>query len=217
LSAYGEPLRRTNEVLGRKIAASLVSNGYKTAVYAPSADEAARIAQDLIPEGSSVGIPGSVTVREIGLPELLAGKGCRVIHHWDPALTPETRPARLLEENAADWFVTSSNALTVDGRMVNIDGTGNRVSCMSWGIGKILFIVGLNKVAPDLESAISRARNSATPPNSLRTGLASPCAKTGHCVNCNSPERACRVVTIIERVPFGREAHAILVGESLGY
>ncbi|MDR1471193.1 MAG: lactate utilization protein [Synergistaceae bacterium] len=217
MSAYGEPLRRANEALGGRIALSLLSKGYKTAVYAPSADDAARAALDLIPDGSSVGIPGSVTVRELGLPELLAEKKCRVFHHWDPALAPEDRPARLLEENSADWFVTSSNAITIDGRMVNIDGTGNRVACMSWGTGRILFIVGLNKVASDLEGAISRARNRATPPNSVRTGLGSPCVKTGHCVNCDSPERACRVISIIERVPFGREAHVILVGERLGY
>ncbi|MDR1917334.1 MAG: lactate utilization protein [Synergistaceae bacterium] len=218
MSALDEPLKKANEALGKKITSSLLSNGYRTAVYAHDAHDAIRLALGLIPDNCSVGIPGTVTVRELGLPERLIEKKCRVYHHWDPSLTTaEARAARLAEENSADWFVTSSNAVTLDGKMVNIDGTGNRIACMSWGTGRILFIIGLNKVARDLDGAIARARNSATPANSLRTGLDTPCSKTGYCVDCNSPDRACRVISIIERVPFGREAHVILVGEKLGY
>jgi hypothetical protein len=203
--------------VGKKLVTSLLSNGYKTAVYVATAEEALSAAASLIPDGCSVGIPGTVTVREIHLPERLAGKNCTVFHHWDPTLTPQTRSRRLADENAADWLVTSSNALTLDGRMVNIDGTGNRVAGMAWGTGKVLYIIGLNKVTPDLESAISRAKNTATPPNSVRTGTDTPCAKTGYCVDCNSPVRACRAMLIMERVPYGREVHVILVGENLGY
>jgi hypothetical protein len=204
--------------LADKLCANLVSIGYKSARYAAAAEEASRLALEMIPDGCSVGIPGTVTVRELGLPEKLEGKGCTVYHHWDPSLTPETSGARLAAENGADWFVTSSNAMTFDGKMVNIDGRGNRVSCMSWGLGKILFIVSLNKVERDVESAIRRARDRATPPNVLRIGgNDTPCVKLGYCVDCNSPDRICRVLTIIERVPTGREAHVILVGEPLGY
>jgi hypothetical protein len=217
MDAYDEPLKQTNEALGTRLANALVSRGFTTAAYAATAAEALEAAAALIPDGVSVGVPGTVTVRQIGLMERLAEKKCAVFHHWDPSLTKETRPARLKEENAADWFVTSSNAVTADGRLVNIDGTGNRVSAMAWGTGKLLFIIGINKVARDLEHAIARARDSATPPNTIRVGMTTPCVKTGRCVDCNAPERSCRAILILERVPFGREAHAIIAGENLGY
>ncbi|MDR1508351.1 MAG: lactate utilization protein [Synergistaceae bacterium] len=212
-----DPLKQATEALGKKICAALLSNGYKSAVYVRTAEEARETASDMIPDGVSVGIPGTVTVRQIGLIEKLEAKNCRVIHHWDPALTRETRSPRLAAENSSDWFVTSSNAVTFDGRMVNIDGTGNRVAGMAWGTGKILFVIGMNKASRDLESALKRVRDIATPPNTVRVGMTTPCVTLGCCVDCNAPERSCRAVLILERVPFGRESHVILVGESLGY
>ena len=211
------PVSRANEALGKKICESLLSNGYKSAVYVGTASEALEAASDMIPDGASVGVPGTVTVRQIGLIQKLEDRGCQVIHHWDPSLNPEAKTERLTQENAADWFVTSSNAITHDGKMVNIDGAGNRVAAMAWGRGKILFVVGMNKAARDVESAITRARDAATPPNSMRVGLYTPCVEHGYCTDCSSPERACRAVLILERAPFGRDAHVILVGETLGY
>jgi NADPH:quinone reductase-like Zn-dependent oxidoreductase len=217
MSSFDTPRQSANGALGRKITETLVANGYKTAQYVETASEALAAAASRIPDGASVGVPGTVTIRDIGLMEKLSDKKCRVFHHWDPKLTPKTRVKRLHDENTADWFVTSSNALTVDGKMVNIDGTGNRVAAMAWGTGKILYIIGINKVERDLERAIARARNTATPANTIRIGMTTPCVKLGYCVDCNAPERSCRAVLIMERVPFGREAHVILVGESLGY
>ncbi|MDR1651333.1 MAG: lactate utilization protein [Synergistaceae bacterium] len=217
MGSFDAPMRAANAALGRKIVDSLMANGYKTAVYADTAPEALEAASALIPDGASVGVPGTVTVRDIGLIERLAEKKCRVYHHWDPKLTAKGRIKRLNDENSSDWYVTSSNAMTVDGKMVNIDGTGNRVSAMAWGQSKILFIVGINKVERDLERAMARAKNAAAPANTVRVGMAAPCVKLGYCVDCSAPERSCRAVLILERVPFGREAHVILVGERLGY
>lgn len=217
MSVFDAPVNEVKKALGDKICKALLSNGYKTASFAATAKEAADMAIAMIPDNASVGIPGTVTARELGLPDMLAGKNCTVFHHWDPALKPEQKNSRLTDENNADWFITSSNAITFDGKMINIDGTGNRVACMAWGIGKILYIVSLNKAEKDVESAIARARNAATPPNALRVGSKPPCTQIGHCVGCNAPDRTCRVLTIMERVPFGREAHVILVGEDLGY
>ena len=211
------PLGQANEALGKKICGALLENGFTSAIYVATASEALEAASGMIPDGVSVGVPGTVTVRQIGLLEKLEGKGCRVLHHWDPSLTPEERPVRLAEENAADWFVTSSNAVTHDGKLVNIDGNGNRVAAMAWGLGKILYVIGMNKVTRNLHGAIKRVRDSATPPNTMRLGIKTPCLELGHCADCSSPQRSCRAVLILERAPFGREAHVILVGEALGY
>jgi hypothetical protein len=101
--------------------------------------------------------------------------------------------------------------------IVNIDGSGNRVAGIAWTQGKLILVIGLNKVCGDLESAIQRVRDTATPPNAQRLNLATPCAKTGYCMDCDSPQRACRAILILERATMGREAHVILVGEDLGF
>lgn len=203
--------------LGESLGKALLANGFTSAQYAATAKEAAEMALSMIEPGKSVGIPGSVTIRQLGLLDALTAKGCKVYHHWDPTLTPDTRPQRLLDEITADWFVTSTNAVTVDGKLVNIDGAGNRVAGMAWGLGKILYIFSLDKVMPDVETAIARVRARATPANSIRVGLAPACTKTGHCVNCRGAEKACRVLTVLEAAPLGRDCRAIMVGEPLGY
>ncbi|MDR3165464.1 MAG: lactate utilization protein [Synergistaceae bacterium] len=212
-----DPVKQINEALGRKICDALLANGYKVAEYAHDVSGAVEIAAGMIPDGASVGIPGTVTVRQTGLIERLEGKGCLIFHHWDPDLTGDARSDRLAEENAADWFVTSSNAITYDGKIVNIDGTGNRIAGMAWGRNSILYIIGINKAARDVESAIQRCRDTAAVPNNARIGIAPPCVKVGRCVDCGVPERSCRAVLILERAPFGRDARVIIVGQALGY
>ena len=123
----------------------------------------------------------------------------------------------LQDELLAQYFLTGTNAVTLDGTLVNIDGNGNRVSGMAWGRNTIIFVAGMNKVTKDLDEAIARTRNVATPPNALRLNLQPPCTKTGHCVNCNAPERACKALLILERATTGRTSHVILVGDDLGF
>ncbi|MEG1823698.1 MAG: lactate utilization protein [Cloacibacillus sp.] len=195
---------------------ALEKKGYR-AVFAADRDEAVKTALEMIPDGASVGIPGTLTVRELGLPEALEAKGCRVTHHWDPSFSAEERNAAFIAENLSDWVVTSTNAVTFDGTLVNIDGTGNRVAAMAWAPGKILYIIGVNKITPDLETAIKRVHNEATPPNALRLGRKTPCAATGICANCEGPNRICNILSIIEHAPGGRDCRVIVVGEELGY
>jgi len=205
------------EKLGETVCKKLNSLGY-CAWFVKDKEEAQKAALRLIPEGASVGVPGTVTVRQIGLIDELRKRGSKVSVHWDPDLKPEDRKQRLMDEMTSDWLVTSTNALSADeGVFVNIDGTGNRVGAMAWAPGKLLYILGINKITPDLETAVKRARNTATPPNVIRLNGKTPCASVGHCVNCSSSERVCRVVTLMERPPFGRECHVIIVGEELGY
>jgi len=205
-----------NRLLGNTLVQALSAKGY-SAQYVATREEALEKVLTLVPEGASVGIPGSVTIREIGALESLKQRGNTVFHHWDPSLTPEDKPERLRNENDADVFLTSTNALTQDGMFVNIDGVGNRVSAMAWGTGRLIFVVGINKVVRDLPSAIQRVRDKATPPNVIRLNIETPCSKTGHCMNCNVPERVCRALLILERATMGRDIHVIIVGESLGY
>lgn len=210
-------IRKTyNRRLGETVVKALEANGFK-AQYADTADEAVKAVLDLVPKGSSIGIPGTSTIRELGLPGKLESTGCKISQHWDPSLAPEDRPKRWEDEIASDIYLTSSNGVTLNGMLVNIDGTGNRVAGMAWAKNRIIFVVGINKISPDVQTSLERIRNVATPVNAMRLGMDLPCTKTGYCVDCKSPERACRAVLILERAPFGRDAHVIIVGEELGY
>ena len=213
---WNKPRKEYYRTVGATVIKALTANGFQ-ASYAESRDEAVRSVLALIPEGASVGIPGPVTIRELGLPEILAERGNPVIQHWDPSLLPEDRAQRWSDELASDIFLTSSNAVTLAGELVNIDGTGNRVAGMSWARNRVCFVVGINKVCRDIQGALQKIRDWGTPINGIRLGMDLPCIKAGFCVDCKAPQRACRAVSILERAPYGRDAHIILVGETLGY
>ena len=190
--------------------------------YCETAEEALAKVLELIPEGASVGIPGTVTIRELGAVDALVARGNRVVHHWDPSFTLQQRDEARFEEMNCDALLVSSNAITKEGVLVNIDGSGNRVAAMCWSRGDRIFVVSMNKVCPDIESAIARVRECATPPNALRLGCKTPCAVTGcHAKNgCVSPASLCRAVLITEQaptMPSGKKSYVILVGEPLGY
>jgi len=190
--------------------------------YAENAEEALAKVLELIPAGASVGVPGTVTVRELGAIEALESRGSRIVHHWDPSLTPEQVDEARFEEMECDALLVSSNAITKDGVLVNIDGSGNRVAAMCWSRGDRIFVVSMNKVCPDIESAVRRVRECATPPNALRLGRKTPCAVSGcHAQNgCLGPGSLCRAVLITEQaptMPFGKKSYVILVGAPLGY
>jgi hypothetical protein len=214
-SLYDAARVKAREALGQSVVKALKAKGYE-AVYVPSKEAALEEVLKLIPEGASVGVPGTVTVREIGAMEKLEERGCTIYHHWNPALSPEERSQVLMDEYCADYFLTSANAITRDGKIVNIDGNGNRVSAMAWGRNTLIFVIGVNKVASDLDAAIARSR-AASPPNSLRLNGNAPCTQTGYCVDCDSPARICRALLILERPVSGRKTHAIIVGEDLGF
>ena len=214
--SFQDHQNRSNAILAETLCKKLNHRGYQAQLCA---DENAAVESvlNLIPQQASVGIPGTVTIRQLGLMEKLSARGNKIFQHWDPTLKPEEKKQRFLDANSADWFLTSSNALTLSGDLVNIDGAGNRVSAMAWAPGKILYVIGMNKICHDLQAAIERVRNVATPPNCIRLNGQTPCAKLGHCANCDVPERVCRMLTIMERPPFGRESHILLVGANLGY
>ena len=154
-----------------------------------------------------------MTAHEIGLVEAIKAGNYKFIDR-DAA---EDKRAAMLDTYDADFFISSANAMTDDGILVNIDGNSNRVSAIAQGPKHVLFIVSMNKVCPDLDSAMKRARNVAAPINAQRFGLSTPCAKTGACMDCKSPDTICCQFLITRFSRHEGRIHVILVGESAGF
>ena len=173
--------------------------------YVQTKEEAKELALSLIPEGSSVGWGGSMTVKATGL------------LNRDAAKTPEEKDRISKECFFADYFLTSCNAITEDGIMVNIDGNGNRVAAIVYGPSHVIVITGMNKVVRTEEDALSRARNEAAPINAQRFGLSTPCSTTGECANCLSPETVCCQFLTTRYSKHKGRIKVILVNEDLGF
>lgn len=172
---------------------------------------------EMIPLSASVGVPGTITIREIGLLEALAARGNRVIHHWIPGMSvEEDRQARIQEMNA-DILLTSANAVTLDGSLVNIDSVGNRAASMLFGPSRVVVVAGSNKIVKDVPSAITRIKNVAAPMNAHRLGSKTPCATLGYCTECDTPGRICKVTTIIDHGPSKNQFDIILMTEHAGF
>jgi hypothetical protein len=170
-----------------------------------------------ITPGMKVGVGGSVTIREVGILDQLKAKGHHVYNHWAPGLSLEDSLRIRRSQMVCDLFLSSSNAVTMNGELVNIDGSGNRVNSITFGPGKVVLVSGYNKLVEDVQEAIKRIKNVAAPMNAKRLKLDLPCAKVGKCVDCNSPDRFCRALVILERRPSFTDMLVILVGEELGY
>jgi hypothetical protein len=162
-------------------------------------------------------VGGSLTIRGLGILEKLEAEGYTIYDHWKPGLSKENILEIRKSQMTSTLFLSSSNAVTLNGELVNIDGIGNRVNSINFGPGKVVLIVGYNKIVEDVQEAIKRIKNVAAPLNAKRLNMDVPCAKVGKCVDCNSPNRICRVIVIHERKPSLTDLHIILVGEELGY
>ena len=158
---------------------------------------------------------GSVSLDEVGLKEAVEEAGHDLLRR-EKYVTPEEKRECFAKQTLADVFMMSTNAITLDGELVNIDGSGNRVACLSFGPTEVIVVAGMNKVVSNVEEGIARSRNFAASPNTVRLGCDTPCAKIGQCGNCLNDTICCQlVVTRASRVP-GR-IKVILVGEELGY
>ena len=193
----------------------LQKNGME-AFYYPTAREAKEEILKRIPREAKVGVGGSVTLREIGLLEELNKRGQEVYDHWQTH-SKEERIAVGKRQQRSDYFLTSTNALTLDGKLVNVDATGNRITSMIFGPEKVIVVTGVNKIVLNLEEGLARLKKVAAK-NCQRRKDPTPCAKDLICRDCDSPGRLCRVTTIIERKPLGlKEFSVFLIGEELGY
>ncbi len=186
------------------------------AEYVDTADQAREKLSTMVANNSTVGIGGSITVQELDLESLLLNKDCIVFWHWHGANQEEQDAIRRKAMNA-DFYICSSNALTLDGKLVNIDGTGNRIGAMVFGPRRAIIIVGINKLTENLHTAIERIKTKACPPNARRLKRNTPCAETDQCPDCSSPHRMCNVTTIIEGKPGSIDMNVLIVGEELGY
>lgn len=195
---------------------ALKANGFEV-IYADNAREALGKVMFLIPKEAKVGIGGSVTVRDIGLVEAIEKQGNTIFMDWGKPLELKEKLKVRKEALTSDVYLTSSNAITLQGQLVNIDGTGNRVSAMIFGPKKVIIVAGANKLVDTLDEAFARIRNIAGPLNGKRLNLKTPCALTGKCTDCNSPDRMCKITVILEKKPDLSDITIVLVGENLGY
>ena len=186
--------------------------------YAPTIEQAKEEMIKMIPEGSVVYRCGSTSMVEIGLWEdIKALPNVKVIDPYLPELSPEEGINQRRLGLSADIMIASTNAITLDGTLVNLDGMGNRVAAMAFGPKKVILIAGMNKVVPDLESALKRVKHHASPLNNIRYGFPNPCVETGLCNDCHTPTRICNMWSIIEGQMVKDRIHVKLVGESMGF
>jgi hypothetical protein len=198
----------------QKTAEKLSKHGFHARVFATAAEAKAAVLE-LIPAGATVGVGGSVTVQQMGLREALMEKGCTVHWHWYVA--PEERADVTRKARDAGYYLMSSNAVTQDGELVNIDGSCNRLGAMLFGPANVFVICGRNKIAADYDAAIERIKSVACPMNARRLKLTTPCAVTGKCSDCSSPQRMCSATVRLQRAPGGRTFYVFLVNEDLGF
>ena len=185
--------------------------------YCENSEEALTTAKRFLTPGCSVSWGGSQTLNEIGLLDSLSSSSDYIIYDRDTAKTPEEKLQMYSKIVTADYYFMSSNAITLDGQLVNIDGLGNRVACLITGPKNVIIIAGMNKIVTDVDTAIDRVRNMATPPNTVRLGKKTPCAETGKCANCLVEDCICNQIVITRRSGIQGRIKVILVGEELGF
>ena len=200
----------------KKAVAALEDHGFQ-ALLVENRAQAREELLKRIPPTARVGIGGSMSIREIGIIEDLERQENVIYNHWKPGLTPE----QILEIRRAhlqcDIFLTSTNALTLEGELISTDGIGNRIGAMTFGPRQVIVVAGINKIVKDIHSGLQRIKEVATPQTVKEAELAIPCVQTGFCLDCNSPQRACRATIILERRPLLTEILVMIVGEELGF
>ena len=206
-----------NEEVAKKIIDQLEKRGMEGS-YAPTAAEAGEEIIAMIPKGSKVYRCGSMTAVYMDLwPGIAKIPGVEIIDPFRPGLSFEDSIEPRRQGLLADVMITSTNAITLDGKLVNLDGLGNRVAAMIFGPKKVILPVGMNKVVPDVEAAMSRTKYYAAPVNAMRMNIQTPCVENGVCVDCKTRAKICNIWTVIEGQRLKGRIHVKLVGENLGY
>ena len=216
MSLTGELVDWHQEQRCQKAVEALGQNGF-IASYCRSKEEAGNYIVRHAADATTVGFGGSRTISDLGVQTVFAAQGKEILDHGIPELTSAQKMGIMRRQLTCDLFLTSSNAITLSGWLVNIDGNGNRVAALTFGPARVIVVAGRNKLVDgDLAAAIQRVKNSAAPPNAKRLGCNTPCAKTGFCADCNSPERICRITHIMDRKPRVADIHVLIVNDDLG-
>lgn len=207
--------KKRNRLVAEKVIKNLKNRNHD-AYYAEDSKEALKIALDMIPEGSSIGWGGTVTAGQVGIIDAVKN-GNYIALDRNTASTPEERNEIMNRHHSADFFITSCNAISEDGQIVNIDGSGNRVSCISFGPKTVIMLVGMNKLVRTLDDAMNRAKYVAAPINAQRFNLNAPCSHTGACADCRSELRICCQTLITSYSMQKERIKVILINEELGF
>ena len=209
------PIEIRNEKAAGKVIKNLARRNIE-ACYCPTTREAVEKLLEMIPSGSSVTWGGSMSIRDIGIPAAFAEAGKYEVYDRDKAPDRAATTEIYLKAFSCDYYLSSANAITEDGVIVNIDGTGNRVAAITFGPRNVIFVICMNKLTQDVDSALARARSLAAPVNTARFDIQTPCKLDGVCHNCLSDDCICNYIHYLRHSPKGKHK-VILVGESLGY
>lgn len=201
---------------GERCVKNLKKHGFD-AHFCKDSDTAQKLVIEMIGKYDTFGFAGSDTTRKIGVPDKLNEMGKTLYDHWVEGLSPEESLEIRKMQSQADCFLCSANAISMTGEIVNVDGVGNRTNGMSFGPKKVVIVAGMNKVAKDLDRALDRVHEVAAPMRSKSLNMDTPCGKTGICADCNSPQRLCRITTILHRQPMLTDISVVLINESLGF
>ena len=209
------PIEIRNEKAAGKVIQNLARRNIE-AFYCPTAREAVEKVLEMIPQGSSVTWGGSMSIRDIGIHGGLVRAGRYEVYDRDKAPDRAAATEIYLKAFTCDYYLSSANAITEDGVIVNVDGTGNRVAAITFGPRNVVFVIGMNKLTQDIDSALARARSLAAPVNTARFDIQTPCKIDGVCHNCLSDDCICNYIHYLRHSPKGKHK-VILVGESIGY
>lgn len=188
-----------------------------TCMFVKNQEELRHYLKGILTSQKKVAVGGSVTLNQLGVIDLIRESDVNFIDRYEEGLSRDEMLERFREGFFADLFVTSTNALTMDGCLYNIDGTGNRVAAMIFGPKEVIVIAGLNKICQDEQEAIAHIRGCSAPANAMRLNKKTPCVKTGHCMDCHSPDRICSSYVKLGYQGQVNRIKVIIVEENLGY
>ncbi len=207
----------THEQKCRKTVSALEKNEF-IAHYCAAPQDAIDYIITAATDSMSVGFGGSMSIVSLGVEQMLREQGKEILNHGSPSFSRDEKMEIMRRQLTCDLFLSGCNALTLNGELVNIDATGNRVAAMFFGPRKVIVVVGRNKLVDGTtQDAIDRIKAWATPPNSKRLNFNTPCRSTGFCSDCKSPDRLCRVTTIIDRRPRFTDLHVLVVNADMGF
>lgn len=209
-------LKKTYETQANTVIKALEKRNMK-GYYCPDCASAVKLAGELVPAGSTVAFGGSVSLSESGVMDMLRSRDDIRLIDRSKANSPEEIKQMYRDSFSSDVYFMSTNAITADGELVNIDGNGNRVAALIYGPDKVVMIVGMNKLVSSIADAINRVSDIAAPANGVRLNKQTPCALTGFCHECFSPDCMCSHTVITRRCSIPDRIHVILIGESIGY